>query len=65
MRETLWEEQWENRKPPGARKKGLVGHKAASVQASEKAGQGKNSCPAKRGVRALLQRGSSVVSRLV
>lgn len=54
MREAVWEEQWENRKPHGARKNRLIGHKTASVQASEKAGEGKNSSPAKRGVRALL-----------
>lgn len=57
MREAGWEEQWENRKSHGARKKGLSGHKTGSVQAPEKAGEGKNSNPAKRGVGALLHQG--------
>lgn len=57
LREAGWEEQWENRKPHGARKKGLSGHKTGSVQAPEKAGEGKDSNPAKRGVGALLHQG--------
>lgn len=55
LREAVWEEQWENRKPHGAGKKGLTGHKTASAQAEEKAEEGRS--PAKGGVRALLHQG--------
>lgn len=58
------EEQWENRKSHGARKEGLVGHKTASAQASEKAERERTQLQQGEEPEPSCTRGGSVVSRL-